>query len=232
MKEIKLKCFDSGMATISTGDIHLENENLSSKIIIDFTNTKYKDKLKWVDIVTGSRSYRYELGKEEVVSLNLRYENTYAGEMIITPFIYDGMRKIKYRPNDNIIIHKQDEAGGIIHGEHRDDYIVEIRKDTDNLLNNIERIITLNENETIAKNKLAKYDMIMVLFKSLSGVRKSVNFSLQDAGEVLNIKEKIKEQETGDFMLNSDSYNLTFNTTGNDVGVCELIGIRRVKENE
>ena len=101
MKIVKVVCKAIGTAIVTTGEVHSENENKASKIVIDFTElaAAYPDWNKWVDIVVDGEddiySMRYDLGTEIVVEKELEYENTIAGHMTITPFLYDGVTKVK-----------------------------------------------------------------------------------------------------------------------------------------
>ena len=111
MKEINIICFDTGKANLTSEGLHISNENNASKLIIDFTNTGFADKNKWVDIVlTNGTSVRYDLGVDNVVELSLGYDETVPGEIIITPFILEGDFKVKYITNYNAIIRYQEEA--------------------------------------------------------------------------------------------------------------------------
>lgn len=128
MKIIKVICKAIGTAIVTTGEVHSENENKASKIVIDFTELAlaYPDWNKWVDIVVDGEddiySMRYDLGTEIIVEKELEYENTIAGHMTITPFLYDGITKIKFKSNRKIDIIKNLEAGNLAAVE-RDDYI-------------------------------------------------------------------------------------------------------------
>lgn len=128
MKQINVVCKASGIAIVTTSDVHSENENKASKIVIDFTEVAetFPDWNKWVDIIIEGEdddySMRYDLGTEATVEYELLYENTIAGKMTITPFVYDGVTKSKFKANRKIDIVKNVEAGDQDAIE-RDDYI-------------------------------------------------------------------------------------------------------------
>jgi hypothetical protein len=133
MKQINVMCKPSGVAIVTTSDVHIDNESNASKIVIDFTLClDYLGENKWVDLVMGDgTSLRYDLGTEDIVTKELEYQNTIAGEMVITPFIYNGLViKIKFKPNRSILIYKVIEAGN---GEtlQRDDYVFEMKENVD-----------------------------------------------------------------------------------------------------
>lgn len=128
MKKINVVCFDRGIATVTTADINIDNEHKATTLEIDFSNTSYPEHIKWVDLIlSNGTSLRYELGETPVVTLELTYELTIKGEMIITPFLYDGLRKIKYKTDSTIIIHEQKEAG-TSNVVFRDDYIFQLEQ--------------------------------------------------------------------------------------------------------
>ena len=121
MKEIKIVCFNNGTAQLTTGDTHFDNENLATRLEIDFSKTDYSDKPKWVDIIVNKTiGYRYELGTDEIVSMLLTSSVLVNGEMVITPIVYDGELKVKYRPNYTVGIIDQQEAIDVEPGENSD----------------------------------------------------------------------------------------------------------------
>jgi hypothetical protein len=128
MKIIKVIIKAIGTAIVTTGEVHSENENKASKIVLDFTEVAeaYPDWNKWVDIIVDGEvdiySMRYDLGTDIIVEKELEYENTLAGHMTITPFLYDGVSKIKFKSNRKIDIIKNLEAGNLA-AVQRDDYI-------------------------------------------------------------------------------------------------------------
>ncbi|MDA3779719.1 MAG: hypothetical protein PF487_05770 [Bacteroidales bacterium] len=131
MKKISIVCYDSGKAKVTTSDVVINNENNATELEIDFSGTLYASENKWVDIVlSDGSSLRYDLGVGEIVTKDLEYPDTIAGEIIFTPFIYDGVNKIKYRTNYSIIVYKQKEAGTSSAIE-RDDYIFELKERVD-----------------------------------------------------------------------------------------------------
>ena len=130
MKKISVVCFDNGKATVRTSDISINNENLATELEIDFSGTENASLNKWVDITVGSVSVRYDLGVEEIPTLDLTYAVSFAGEMIITPFVYDGTTKVKYKTDFGIIIKIQVEAG-TADAIARDDYIFELKEQVD-----------------------------------------------------------------------------------------------------
>ena len=130
MKKISVVCFDNGKATVQTTDVSINNENNATELEIDFSGTENASLNKWVDIVIGSVSVRYDLGVEEIPTLDLTYAVTFAGEMTITPFVYDGATKIKYKTDFGVIIVSQAEAGDS-DAVTRDDYIFELKEQVD-----------------------------------------------------------------------------------------------------
>jgi len=128
MKIIKVICKATGTAIVTTNEVHSDNENKASKIVIDFFELAeaYPDWNKWVDIIIDGDdniySMRYDLGTDIVVEKELEYENTIAGQMTITPFLYDGITKVKFKINRKIDIVKNLEAGNLA-ALQRDDYI-------------------------------------------------------------------------------------------------------------
>ena len=134
MKQITVICKADGTAIVTTSYVHSENENKASKFVIDFTalSELYPDWDKWVDLVIDGEddiySFRYDLGagtivdEKLIVEKELEYENTIAGQMTITPFLYDGVTKVKFKSNRKIDIVKNLEAGDLAAVE-RDDYI-------------------------------------------------------------------------------------------------------------
>lgn len=133
MKEINVTCYDSGRASVEVSDLHINNENYASVIKINFTNTEQLGVNKWVDLVAkDGTSLRYDLGVDDEVEVDMSYPSTIPGELIITPFVYDGVKKVKYVPNRNIVIRNQEEAGdeaAIL----RDDYIFDLKQQVDNI---------------------------------------------------------------------------------------------------
>lgn len=128
MKEITITCKDGGKAKVKTEDIHLNRENSATKVVLDFSETEYADKPKWLDIVSGSgEAFRYDLGDDEKPELELKYENTLSGRVTFTPFIYDGSIKVKYKTNYDIVIKDQPEAGDK-ETATRDDFIFELEQ--------------------------------------------------------------------------------------------------------
>jgi hypothetical protein len=127
-KKITVVCYDTGLALVNTEDFNIHNENNASVIEIDFSNTSYQGENKWVDLVLADgTSLRYDLGIEDVVEAPLTYATTVPGQMIVTPFIYDGVNKIKYKSDQTVLIYEQEEAGDEAAVE-RDDYIADLEK--------------------------------------------------------------------------------------------------------
>jgi len=128
MKSINIICYDTGRASIESSDLHINNENNASRMTIDFTNTEQLGVNKWVDLVAkDGTSLRYDLGLDDTVILDLTYPSTIAGELIITPFVYDGLNKIKYIPSHNVVIRNQAEAG-TVDVILRDDFIFDLEQ--------------------------------------------------------------------------------------------------------
>ena len=128
MKQINIVCHAKGTANVTTEDIHISNEDLASKIVIDFSElSEYTETNKWLDIKLGDgTSLRQDMGTGDIVELEMDQEITIPGVMILSPFIWDGLPpKIKFRPDKNIVIHYQPESGeaGVI---LRDDYIASL----------------------------------------------------------------------------------------------------------
>lgn len=129
MKNITVTVYKNGTAKMTSEDLHIDIENNASKLTIDFTDIAedYPDIGKWVDIITSDNgAYRYDLGTDIIVSMDLRYENTVKGSVIITPFIYDGVSvKVKFVNRNILTIYNQPEAGDVEIAE-RDDYIFDL----------------------------------------------------------------------------------------------------------
>jgi len=127
-KSISVTCYNSGLAKVCTEDFNINNENNASLIKFDFTNTAYLGENKWVDIVLpDGTSLRYDLGPEDYIEFSMEYPVTVAGEMTITPFVYDGINKIKYRADQTVLIYEVLEAGNQAAVE-RDDFIFDLEQ--------------------------------------------------------------------------------------------------------
>lgn len=126
-KLIKIKCFDDGTAKLTTSALHIEGENLASAIQLDFSETAFKSATKFVDIINGKYKARYELGDAEIVEHDLSYEDTTPGCMVITPFIFDGMSKAKYKPNFSVQITRQPDVT-TENKPNTGDYLLELRE--------------------------------------------------------------------------------------------------------
>lgn len=132
MKEINIACKANGLANMTTSDVHISNESLASKFIIDFSEiTDYPGYNKWCDVVlSNGTSLRYDLGVgiDEIVELDLSYQITVPGVTIITPFLYDGIAtKIKFKTDKTLVIYNQPEAGDQ-EAPERDDFIFDLEK--------------------------------------------------------------------------------------------------------
>ena len=137
MKLINIICNPNGIANVTTSDVHISNESLSSKFVIDFSAiTDFLGLNKWCDFVlSNGTSIRYDLGVgiDEVVELELSTQITVPGVVIITPFLYDGIAtKIKFRTDKNLVIYDQPEAGDQ-EAPIRDDYIFDLAARIDDL---------------------------------------------------------------------------------------------------
>jgi hypothetical protein len=142
VKEIKIICYDTGKAKLTSSDSHISQENKASKIVVDFSETMYNDCEKWCDVVLANgTSLRYELGTDAEVEFNITNALTIPGALIITPFItkIDGT-KVKYVPNVEIAIIKQIESGDE-EAVERDDYIFELKERLDVLEGTIENLL-------------------------------------------------------------------------------------------
>lgn len=126
MKSIEIVCYPDGHATLVSTDIHIADEKNASKIKIDFSNLdeEFSDTEKWCDVITSDdTSLRYDLGTEEIVEFYLDNSLTVQGALIITPFITIGLdTKIKFKPNQQVVIRTQADAGDS-EAPGRDDYI-------------------------------------------------------------------------------------------------------------
>jgi len=161
MKEIHIKCFDDGYATIVQTAFTIDNENNATQLIIDYSETIHKDKNKWVDLIMADgTSLRYDLGVAEIPTLNLTYAMTIPGYMTVTPLIYDGDIKEKYITNFKIKIHEQEEAGN---GEaiSRDDYIFDLKQQVDTWDAKHKHIAQLLEGEALDYSLISDYPIVM-----------------------------------------------------------------------
>jgi hypothetical protein len=161
MKEISIKCYDDGYATIDHTAFTIDNENNATQIIIDYSGTIHKDRNKWLDLIMADgTSLRYDLGIEQIVTFDLKYANTIPGYMTITPLIFDGDIKEKYKTNVKVMIHEQEEAGNS-EAADRDDFIFSLKQQVATWDAKYKHISQLLEGETLDYNLISSYPIVM-----------------------------------------------------------------------
>lgn len=161
MKKISIKCDDNGYAILTTSDIVVDNENKATEIEIDYSSTQYSESPKWVDIILqNGTSYRYDLGDEPIVTLEMDSRLTLKGFITITPIVYDGTKKIKYKTNKKVEIYYQEEAGSQ-EAIERDDFIFQLKDQVDTWDVQWNLIAQLNEGESISALDVESYPFVL-----------------------------------------------------------------------
>jgi hypothetical protein len=207
MKKISVKCYSTGYAAVTTSDLSIENENAATQLEIDYAVTDYSAEPKWVDLVmSDGTSLRYELGTDPVVTLDLLYPTMIRGEMIITPFVYNGTLKEKWKTNASVVIHEQKEAG-TSDAAQRDDYIFELKEQAAKF----KKLVTLAEGGSINLDTLINYEFLHIqVHESISG--RTVPIYLKIRTDIANIviKEKLLDSPESYAILEQAAGSITF----------------------
>ena len=224
MKKITVKCYNEGYATVTTSDFHIENENNATQLEIDFSETTYKDKEKWVDLVmSDGTSLRYDLGLAEIVTLDLDYATTVKGFMTITPIIYDGLEKHKYKTNAKVMIYEQPEAGSS-EAVIRDDYIFQLKLQVDTWDAKQKLFVQLAEGESYDYTLLLGYSIIIFQFRDpVSGRIEDATFRAKPEIDAMNIIKEIKKSPLRFAKVELVNDVLQFDVF-NDLGLSDRIG--------
>jgi hypothetical protein len=224
MKKITVKCYNEGYATLTTSDFHIENENNATQLEIDYSGTTLKDKEKWVDLImSDGTSLRYDLGFDEIVLLSLEYPTTIKGFMTITPMIYDGLEKHKFKTNAKVMIYEQPEAGSS-EAIARDDFIFQLKLQVDEWGSKKKHFAQLAEGETFDYTLLLGYSIVIFQFRDpVSGRIEEATFIAKPEIDAMNIIKEIKKSplrfakvELIDDVFRFDVFN--------DLGLSDRIG--------
>lgn len=111
-KIVSIVCYNDSTAKLTTNDLHIEGEHLASELVIDFSNTVYKNHEKRVEIFSSDGYHRYRFDEDikynEVVTLDIEKYMLTKGELIVYPYVYDNEthKKVKYIPNESLIVTK------------------------------------------------------------------------------------------------------------------------------
>jgi|GEM_PF-2787776 len=224
MKKITVKCYNEGYATVTTSDFHIDNENKATQLEIDFSGTTYKEKEKWVDLImSDGTSLRYDLGTAEIVTHELVYATSIKGFMTITPFIYDGLEKHKYKTNTKVMIYEQHEAGSS-EAIQRDDYIFQLKLQVDTWDAKQKHFVQLSEGQSYDYTLLLGYSILLFQFRDpISGRIEETTFRAKPEIDAMHIIKEIKKTPLRFAKVELVNDVLQFDVF-NDLGLSDRIG--------
>ncbi|AUD65382.1 hypothetical protein BK011_06650 [Tenericutes bacterium MZ-XQ] len=224
MKEIHIKCFDGGYATLTQESFTVDNENNATKLYIDYSETIHKDNNKWVDLIMADgTSLRYDLGLEQIPTLDLTYAMTIPGYMIISPLIYDGDIKEKYVTNFKVRVHEQPEAGSS-ESINRDDFIFSLKQQVDTWDAKHKYITQLLEGETIDYSLISNNPIVVFQVRDVTTGRTEVmQYFIRTEINSMFIEREIERSPLKLAKIELTNNVITFDVV-NELGLSDRIG--------